>query len=395
MNVLVIAPTPFFADRGTHIRILEEARALEKRGHTIEIVTYHIGKNIQDKIETNISIKRINRLIFWYKKLEAGPDWQKLILDMLLFRKVLFMVAKKTPDVIHAHLHEGVLIGWAVQKLLFWKKVNMVADFHGSLTKEMLSHQYLKWPLIQNTFTAVERWIDHMGDIAISSSWENSKDIETTYKRNKTIHTVLDGVNEENYVGLPTKEESKKALGLPLNKVIVGYTGALIQNKGLEHLLEAIKIVRSKTDSAYFVLAGYPIEQTQQYVKMQHLEKFVCIISPLDYFQLPHVLNACDIAVDPKDSTTRQASGKILQYMAAGLPVVCFDRTNNRQYLNDGAYYSSTVDGAGIAKGILHFVQNATERMATGAENKKRITSYTWDASAKKIEDLYKQLHTT
>ena len=36
MRILVVAPTPFFSNRGTHIRILEEALALEKLGHEIE-----------------------------------------------------------------------------------------------------------------------------------------------------------------------------------------------------------------------------------------------------------------------------------------------------------------------------------------------------------------------
>ena len=47
MKILVIAPTPFFADRGCHIRIYEEARALIKKGHKIDIYTYHNGRDIK------------------------------------------------------------------------------------------------------------------------------------------------------------------------------------------------------------------------------------------------------------------------------------------------------------------------------------------------------------
>jgi hypothetical protein len=114
MKILIIAPTPFFADRGTHIRILEEALALEKRGHNLTIATYHIGKDIDNRINSNIDIRRIRRLIFWYKKLEAGPDWQKIILDFMLIRKVFYLARTQKPEIIHAHLHEGVLIGWIV-----------------------------------------------------------------------------------------------------------------------------------------------------------------------------------------------------------------------------------------------------------------------------------------
>ncbi len=144
MRILVVAPTPFFSNRGTHIRILEEALALEKLGHQITIATYHIGQDIDTQTKTQIDVRRIRRLLFWYKKLEAGPDWQKIALDIMLIRKVFYLARTQKPDIIHGHLHEGVLIGWIIQKVLFWRKMKLVADFHGSLTKEMVSHGYLK-----------------------------------------------------------------------------------------------------------------------------------------------------------------------------------------------------------------------------------------------------------
>jgi len=63
------------------------------------------------------------RLLFWYKKISAGPDWQKIILDILLIRKTFFLARTQKPDIIHGHLHEGVLIGWIVKKLLFWRNI--------------------------------------------------------------------------------------------------------------------------------------------------------------------------------------------------------------------------------------------------------------------------------
>src|SRR6266568_5155811 len=174
MKILVIAPTPFFADRGTHIRILEEALALEKRGHEITIATYHIGKDIDASVETKIDVRRIRRLLFWYKKIEAGPDWQKILLDIMLIRKAFNLARTQKPDIIHGHLHEGVLIGWIVKKVLFWRNIKLVADFHGSLTKEMVSHSYLNGGGLKQIFCLIEKWIDNLGDAALTSSQENT-----------------------------------------------------------------------------------------------------------------------------------------------------------------------------------------------------------------------------
>ena len=45
-RVLVIAPTPFFGDRGCHVRILEEIRGLQARGADVLVVTYPTGNDV-------------------------------------------------------------------------------------------------------------------------------------------------------------------------------------------------------------------------------------------------------------------------------------------------------------------------------------------------------------
>ncbi|HLC94877.1 MAG TPA: glycosyltransferase family 4 protein, partial [Patescibacteria group bacterium] len=227
MNILVIAPTPFFADRGTHIRILEEALALEKRGHRITIATYHIGAPLPEYLHTKIDVRRIRRLLFWYKKLEAGPDWQKIILDVMLIRKVFHLARTGKPDILHGHLHEGVLIGWIVQKLLFWRKMKLVADFHGSLTKEMVSHQYLRTMGLHKIFLLIERFINNLGDVAVASSWDNASDINAVRTKN-VAQILLDGTRLSMFEALPPSVDIRATYHIPENKVLVTYTGALI-----------------------------------------------------------------------------------------------------------------------------------------------------------------------
>lgn len=388
MKILVIAPTPFFADRGTHIRILEEALALEKRGHKITIATYHIGKEIDQDVDTKIDVRRIKRLLFWYKKLEAGPDWQKIILDVMLIRKAFYLARTQRPDIIHGHLHEGVLIGWIVKKVLFWRKIKLVADFHGSLTKEMASHSYLRGGILRKIFFEIEKWIDNLGDEAITSSEENSKDIVKIRKSHEVV-TVLDGANLSYYEKLSDKNELKKELELPLDKIIVTYTGAMMFNKGVEYLLGAILEVLNKNKNIYFVVAGFPAEDVLRFVQEKNLGNDVRVISPLNYFEMPKLLMASDVGVDPKDSSTMQASGKILQYMASGLPVVCFDRPNNRTYLGDGGEYAREISVSGLAESILSLIGDLQKINFKGQLNKQQIKNFSWDISAEKIERIY------
>lgn len=389
-KVLVIAPTPFFTSRGTHIRILEEALALEKQGHEITIVTYHIGEDIHRRVDTKIDVRRILRLLFWYKKLEAGPDWQKIILDILLIRKTFYLARTKKPDIIHGHLHEGVLIGWIVKKLLFWRKIKLVSDFHGSLTGEMLSHGYLKRGL-RPIFSLIEKIINRMGDWAITSSWECTESIKKTRKDGR-IETVLDGINLDSFKIEKSKEELRRECELPENKFIVGYSGGLVANKGIRYLFDAMPLVLKEKKDVFFLIGGFPAEHAENFIRERKLEKNVRLVVPVDYFKLPEFLHLCDVAIDPKGSNTNQASGKMLNYMAAGLPIVCFDKENNRKYLGDGGYYGPTETAKEIARGIIYFINNPEAKKEKEKINRKNAQNFSWSVSAEKISGIYNKL---
>ena len=392
MKVLVVAPTPFFSDRGTHIRILEEALALEKRGHEVTIATYHIGQDIPQSLSSHIDVRRIRRLLFWYKKLEAGPDWQKIILDLLLIKKTLFLARTKRPDIIHAHLHEGVLIAWMVQKLLFWRKIRVVADFHGSLTKEMVSHNYLRASGLTRLFQWVEHRIDNMGDAAVTSSWNNAEEIGKV-RKNGTVEVLLDGTRLSMFEGLPTKDEIRKRYAVPTDALVVTYTGAFIKNKGVRYFLDAVPLLCEKYPNTHFVLAGFPVDQIEEYLARPVIREHVTVISPSPYFDLPQILKMSDIGVDPKEEATREASGKTLQYMGAGLPVACFDTVNNREYLGEGGSYADETTGQGLARAIIALT-DVVLRERMGNINRQRATVFSWEKSAEKVEKIYHDILT-
>ena len=351
------------------------------------LATYHIGHDIPKDIQTNIDVRRIRRWLFWYKKLEAGPDWQKILLDLLLIKKVFFLARTQKPDVLHAHLHEGVAIGWIVQKLLFWQKMTLVSDFHGSLTKEMVSHDYLGAGFLKKIFQRIEEWIDGMGDVAVTSSWENTQEM-SVIRKDAPTETLLDGVDVERYASLPDKSEARENFQLPHDAIIITYTGALIPNKGIQYFLESIPLVLQECSQVHFVIAGFPFNLIQPFFASHDISSSVTFISPLSYFDLPLLLRASDIGVDPKDVSVKQASGKLLQYMGAGLPVACFATTNNKEYLSDGHVVAEEVSSAGLATAIVALVRDDEMRRRLGLANSVKAQQFSWDIPAEKLEKL-------
>ena len=116
LKVLHIAPTPFFSDRGCHIRIQGIISALQRKSVHNVLCTYHQGREVPGIITRRVSH------IPGYTKQEAGPSGYKYLADILLFLKVCSTIFTYRPDIIHGHLHEGALLGWAAKTLFFWRK---------------------------------------------------------------------------------------------------------------------------------------------------------------------------------------------------------------------------------------------------------------------------------
>ena len=77
MHILSLAPTSFFNDYGCHVRILEEARALQALGHTVTILTYYKGNDVP-----GIRIIRTAPTP-WHRDYEVGSSRHKFAFDAL------------------------------------------------------------------------------------------------------------------------------------------------------------------------------------------------------------------------------------------------------------------------------------------------------------------------
>src|SRR6476661_7877531 len=108
----MIAPTSFFADTGCHVRILEEIRSLQEAGHEVVVCTYHTGDGVE-----NVDVRR-SLDVPWLKRVQVGSSRHKLYFDAMLTLKSAWVALRFKPDIIHAHLHEGALIGYQLKWLL-------------------------------------------------------------------------------------------------------------------------------------------------------------------------------------------------------------------------------------------------------------------------------------
>jgi glycosyltransferase involved in cell wall biosynthesis len=110
----------------------------------------------------------------------------------------------------------------------------------------------------------------------------------------------------------------------------------------------------------------------------------------VDYFQLPKYLALADVAVDPKVDEAGEGTGKIINYMGAGLPIVCFDTLNNRALLQQNGFFAKIGDSEDLANKIVEALENDAMAQGIGDQNRKRVQEkFSWRASGQKLSDIY------
>ena len=391
-NILHIAPTPFFSDRGCHIRIEGEVRCLGKAGYANTVCTYHHGRDV-----ANVVTKRI-KTIPAYTQTAAGPSKYKLLADWRLLWLVFQQYRKLKPISLHAHLHEGLLIGLIVKVLFFWRRTPLIADLQGSLAGELETHgifkkrPYLKWPVTQlekflmwwathivcsNSHT-VEKVVDEFGINAdkVSLSQDGADPLPKVAKQ--TVKELLDHYQIDSRNNLPLK-------------TIAVYSGALLNSKGLNELKHLLLDGLNQNTELHFLIIGYPTENLSSFLDEHNLSAHCTLTGQIDFKELPSYLSMASIAIDPKNSDAGEGSGKMLNYLAAGLPVVAFDTLNNREFMPVNTELARSNED--LSRILLKLAQNKDLRAETAAANLKQFEErYSWDITQQQLEAVYARL---
>jgi hypothetical protein len=137
MKILLLAPEPFYEERGTPIAIALMLRGLSERGDSVEVITYHQGAEVH---YDNVTVHRIPNLRF-IRHIRPGFSWKKIVCDLFMFAEVVRLAARNRYDLVHA-VEEAVFIA-LILKWVF--KVPYVYDMDSSLAQQMVEkYSFLK-----------------------------------------------------------------------------------------------------------------------------------------------------------------------------------------------------------------------------------------------------------
>jgi glycosyltransferase involved in cell wall biosynthesis len=366
MNILMIAPEPFLEPRGTPISIYDRLSGLSALGHTVDLVTYHLGQDVE--IE-GVRIIRIPALSF-IREISIGPSPAKILLDVLLFFKSLQMLIQNRYQAIHSH-EEAAYFSIALSKFF---RIPHIYDMHSSLPKQLAISKFRKLKPVIWLFNQLEKVVLVHSDaiIAIASELEDHI-LQINPHANVTI--IENIALSELYGDLPASspQDLKDALSINGQQIII-YTGNFEPYQGLDLLVDSAEIVCRQNSNAVFVLVGgHPaqIDQLSKKVKSMGLSKRFVFTGRVSPDQVSKYLNIAHVLVSPR-SDGLPVPLKIYSYLYTGKPVLATNIAAHKGFSGYDHMLLADPHPEQFAQGLMDALELSKHLPTEGFITKKR-----------------------
>jgi glycosyltransferase involved in cell wall biosynthesis len=348
-RILVVAPQPFFEDRGTPIAVRHLIESLLGSGFSVDLLTYPVGSDIE---LGDVRITRCRNLL-GLRSVPVGFSWRKVILDLSMIVRLRQMLQRVDYCAVHA-VEE---MAFAAVALAARHHLPVVYDMHSSLPDQLRSNPIFRTAPMQHLLLRAERWLIEQADAVACSAGLAS------YVRRINAQAPM---MEWRFPGTPSAERSDirgswlRELGLRPDARVVLYTGTFATYQGLRVLIDAMAKVVAFDPAAVLVLVGATpgrgspeSDNAARLAASGHL----VVVPRQPQALIPALLATAEILVSPRlygDNVPL----KIFEYLRAGKPIVATDTTGHRSVLSDDVAVFVERDAGSMAAGIIRLLAN-------------------------------------
>ena len=384
-RVLLVAPQPFYQDRGTPIAIRQVLEALSQLGYPVDVLTYPVGAEVQIP---GVRILRVANL-FAIKHVPVGLSAQKILLDIPLsfaLQKLLWQGNYTCVHAVEEAAFPAVLLGPRY-------KVPVIYDMQSSLPEQLVTRAGFRSGPLRYLANRLERLLLTRADFVISSAGLESR-VHTLAPDAKVREWHFPGVMVP---GAPTDGEAlRRRLAISPDAPVVVYGGTFEGYQGLPELLGAIPMIRAKIPDATFVLVG--AENGSGSLIRAEAERLVeagvvRIIDRQPRHEISSYFSMADVLVSPR-AHGGNLPLKIFDYLAAGRPIVATDIPTHRTVLNEDRAMLVPPHSRGLADGILSLLSDPARAATLG--HAARIYAEErlgWSSFVASLGELYEEVH--
>ena len=354
-----------------------------KQGHEVHVITYQEGDTKEFEKDGDVYVHRVtnypinaNNFIDWVMQLN-------------------FCMVEKAADVIKEygkfnvlHAHDW-LVAYAARAIKRTYKLPLVATIHATESgRNRGIHNQA-----QGYVNDVEWMLTYEASQVICNSMYMKNEIKNLFgKPLENVHVVPNGINVNKFDGKERDWEFRRNYAADYEKIIF-FAGRIVNEKGIQVLLNAAPKILANYPNVKFVIAGRGpcMEELQGLTRYLGLEQKVYFTGYLNDVQITKMYKAIDIATFP--SLYEPFGIVALEGMLAGAATVVSDSGGLNEIV------SHRIDGmksyAGnpnsLADSILEclYDEQLCSQMAKKA-HEKVVKEFNWDTISKKTMDVYK-----
>lgn len=211
----------------------------------------------------------------------------------------------------------------------------------------------------------------------------------------KIIDIVPCGVNFDTFnTNYDESLVNKAKIKYNITRNYILYLGTLEPRKNIERIIEAYAVLQNKVNNApLLVLAGgkgWMYESIFEKVKTLGLEKNVVFTGYVPDKDVPLLMNGAMMFCFP--SIYEGFGMPPLEAMACGTPVITSNNTALPEVVEDAAIQVDPYSVEQIADAMVNLVNSNELRHQLSEKGLVQCRKYTWEKSAQKMLDIYKEL---
>jgi len=375
----VIAPHPFYQERGTPIDVLLVLRVLAERDDTkVDLLTYHEGRDID---LPNLRIFR-NRKLPGLNNIRPGFSLKKVITDFLLFLRAIQLVHKNRYDFIHAG-EEAVFFAMIFKRIY---GIPFAYDLDSSIAQQLVE----KKPWLR-VFSAFFNWMESLAIRDGIITFPVCNALADLCRENGAEKTVT--LHDISQLKEPEKADPDRVWReIGDHGTVFLYSGNLESYQGVDLLLESFSVALEKEPELALVIVGGTWDDIEHYRDKSAqlgISQKTFFLGPRPFEDLGDYLSGADVLVCPRIRGVNTPM-KIFPYLHSGIPVLATDLPTHNQLLTQEEACLAGANPRDFGKAMLTLKNNPSLRRRLGKNGQAFVEeNHTFKAHRKRLNTAY------
>lgn len=347
------------------------------RSHEVTVLTSRAGDLASEDRDGGVRVVRVP--VFFRRELAvANFPSMAAYLPTGFLRGLGF--GRKSFDVINTHfvVPTGPL-GYALAR---WQGIPNVLSVHGG---DLFDPSKRSSPHLHAPLRAAVRWMLRSADDVVGQSRDTVRHVTDLYGVRRPVELIPLGIDRPPQVTPASRQE----LGLPADAFVMITIGRLVARKATTQLIDMF--AASNISNAHLVIVGDgpdapAIDKRATELGVRDRVHMLGLVSDAEKYAALSVADAFVTA------SQHEGFGLVfLEAMAFGLPVLCYDRGGQTDFLVTGetGHVVKLNDQEAFVRALIELHRDRDARIRYGQHNRRLVENYFIDTCAARYEQVF------